>query len=299
MKLATTTGDFSNYAPDSLRAMEYAAKAGFKYIDYNFCDDYRKRNGIFSCDTQEYAKILKKQADSLGIKLVQAHAPMGAAIAEDNEQFIKDTIKCVELCGILEIPNIAVHSGYAKGLSPDETFEKNKSFFMPILECASKYGINILVENFNIRCIEDLYWIDNASDLLKMIECVDHPLFHAVWDAGHANMQKMQQEDELKILGDHVKALHVQDNMGNDDSHMAPYFGTLSIDSLMHGLMEIGYNGYFTFEACNFFLNAEKRTPYDKDKRAWKAPLDLRIKAENLLYETGRSILSAYDCFEE
>jgi len=36
-----------------------------------------------------------------------------------------------------------------------------------------------------------------------------------------------------------------------------------------------------------------------KRKRLWKAPLSLRIQAEKLLYETGKTILSAYDCFEE
>lgn len=55
--------------------------------------------------------------------------------------------------------------------------------------------------------------------------------------------------------------------MGNDDQHMAPYFGTLSIDSLMNGLFDIGYKGYFTFEASNILLNAAHRTPYEKDKR--------------------------------
>ena len=46
-----------------------------------------------------------------------------------------------------------------------------------------------------------LYWIDNAPDLLAMVEAVNHPLFHAVWDIGHANMQEMPQHEALQIIG--------------------------------------------------------------------------------------------------
>ncbi len=300
MKLATTTGDFGNYTTDQCMAMEYCAAAGFRYLDYSFCSDFRQKNGVFSDEALDvYADRIKRCADKLGVEFVQSHAPMGAPIAKDNAQFIEQNIRCIDFCAKLGIDKIVVHSGYEPGLSPEQTFLRNREFFLPLLHHAEKYGINILVENFNIRCIENLYWIDNATDLLRMIECVNHPLFHAVWDAGHANMQEMPQDDELKILGSHVKALHVQDNMGNDDSHMAPYFGTLSLDSLMHGLFDIGYDGFFTFEASNILLPADKRKPYEKDKRAWKAPLALRIKAENLLYEIGKSVLESYGCFEE
>lgn len=94
-------------------------------------------------------------------------------------------------------------------------------------------------------------------------------------------------------------ALHIQDNLGTDDSHIAPFCGSLNLDAVMHGLMDINYKGYFTFEAGNILLPASCRRPFEKDQRLATAPLELRIKAENLLYEMGKYILEAYDCFEE
>ena len=170
---------------------------------------------------------------------------------------------------------------------------------MELLTYAEPHGVNILVENFNKMCVDGLYWIDNAPDLRALIDYVDHPLFHAVWDAGHANMQEMPQDEALRIVGSHVRALHVQDNMGKDDIHIAPLFGTLNLDSFMHGLQDIGYKGYFTFEAGNVFLGGSWRRPFDKDQRMLNAPLSLRIKAEELLYEIGKATLEAYGCFEE
>ena len=146
---------------------------------------------------------------------------------------------------------------------------------------------------------ENLYWIDNAPDLLAQIEYVDHPLFQAVWDAGHNNMQEMSQAEGLRILGSHVKAIHVQDNMGDRDTHMTPFTGNMSMDSLMQGLLAINYQGYFTFEAGNPFLTADKRRSSEGEERLRKVPLGLRIEAEKLLYQIGKYTLQAYGCFEE
>ena len=302
MKIATTTGDFSAYTHDQAEAMRYIYEAGFRYMDYNFGMDYPERTGVYGENWQEYAADLKRQADELGVKFVQSHAPMGRPLTEDPEeykQFIADNIRCIEACAILGIPSVVVHSGYRVGLTKEETFACNKEFFMPLLEAAERVNVMVLVENFNKMNKENLYWIDNAADLLAQIECVGHPLFQAVWDAGHNNMQEQSQAEGLRILGSRVKAIHVQDNMGDRDSHMVPFTGTMSMDSLMHGLLDIGYEGYFTFEVGNPFLTQDKRRACAEDDRLQKVPLGLRIEAEKLLYQIGKYTLQAYGCFEE
>ena len=299
MKLATTTCDFAKYTDNQEMAMEYIKQAGFCYVDYSFDMDADYKNGIYSSDFDGYIDKIKRKADLLGLTFVQAHSPLGKPIAEGNSAFVEDTIKCVRACSKLGIKNLVVHSGYDFNISKEETFEKNKAFYNKILCEAEKYEINILTENFNKMCIENLYWIDNASDLLKLIEYVDHPLFHAVWDTGHANMQKTPQDECLRLLGNHVYALHVHDNFGDEDSHMAPFFGTMNMASLMKGLRDINYNGYFTFEACNVFAPERLRTTFSDDTRFMQAPLELKLKAEKLIYETGKLVLGEYGIFEE
>lgn len=299
MKLATTTGDFCAYTSSQIEALQYLREAGFRYADYNFGMDHARRIGVYAQDHTRYFAELAAAADGLGIKLVQAHAPMGKPLAEDNTAFIADTVRCVDACGAWGIPNLVVHSGYAQGLSIEQTYAANKRFFEPILERAEKYGVNILIENFNKMCCEGLFWIDNATDLLGMIKYIDHPLCHAVWDAGHANMQEMPQDTELRLLGSHVRALHIQDNKGEHDSHLTPFLGTMNMDAVMNGLREIGYNGYFTFEVGGVFTEPKKKRPYSADTRLLKAPLALKRAYERYLYEMGKCVLEAYDCFEE
>ena len=298
MKLATRTGDFAGYTTSQSEALGYLREAGFRYADYSFGDDFNTRTGIYG-DFARHVADVAEAAAKLGIQLVQAHSPMGKPLAPDNAAFIEDTVRCVDACGAWGIPNLVVHSGYTYGLSKEETFAENKKFFAPILARAEKYGVNILVENFNKMHTEGVYWIDNAPDLLTMIEYVDHPLFHAVWDTGHGNLQEMPQHEALSLLGDHVRALHIQDNLGDRDTHLMPYLGTLNLDDVMHGLAKIGYNGYFTFEVGGIFLPAAKRRTFEADTRLASASLDLRRHMERYLFEMGKYILTAYDCFEE
>lgn len=227
---------------------------------------------MYAPDHEAYIREIGAAAKDMGITLVQAHSPMGKPLNDPDGQFLADTIRCVDACGAWGIPNLVVHSGYTPGLSGEETFAANKKFFLPILERAERYGVNILVENFDKMCIEGLYWIDNASDLRALIDRVDHPLFHAVWDAGHANMQEMPQDEELALLGSHVKALHIQDNRGDRDAHLLPFLGTMNLDALMNGLMQIGYDGYFTFEVGGIFTPKDQRRPYPADTRLAEPP---------------------------
>ena len=299
MKLATTTGDFNSYTRDQAASLRLIREAGFSYADYSFGLDYDTRSGVYGEDYKAYFAKISRVCDELGIRLVQAHSPMGTPLIDPDGTFLADTLRCVDACGYWGIPNLVVHSGYVRGLSRKETLEANAKFFAPLLERAEQYGVNILVENFNIMCVEGLYWIDNATDLRALIDLVDHPLFHAVWDAGHANLQEMPQDEELAILGSHVRALHIQDNGGDTDSHLLPFLGTMSLDALMNGLKQIGYDGYFTFEVGGIFTPASRRRPYPADTRLANAPLALKLAAEKYLYALGQCVLEAYECFEE
>ena len=300
MKLATTISDFDAYTDSTFDKILHCADAGFRYLDYSFGSDFARGDGCFSTDWERYTKNVLRFAEERGLTFVQAHSPMGHPIIKNDrwEGFMAATKRCIECCQILGIPNIVIHSGYNYNLSREETFEQNKQFYEALLPTAERCGVNILTENFNKMCVDNLYWVDNAQDERDLIDYIGHPLLHACWDAGHGNMNDRSQDESLRILGSHVYALHVQDNLANDDHHFAPFFGTMNPDSLMHGLQEIGYHGYFTFEAGNLMLPAYKRKPYPQDTRLAQAPLFLKKQAEALLYNIGKYILETYDCFE-
>ena len=104
-------------------------------------------------------------------------------------------------------------------------------------------------------------------------------------------------------LGKDLYALHINDNSGRGDEHVIPYCGTLNMDDIMHGLIDSGYTGYFTFESCNTLRPAKywqgDRHVFAADTRLSEPQLFMHKKVERLMYEIGEYILKSYDCFEE
>lgn len=141
-----------------------------------------------------------------------------------------------------------------------------------------------------------------GADMKEFVEYVNHPLFHACWDTGHAHIEGIQY-DEILALGNELYALHVNDNRGEKDEHMIPFFGTISMDEVMHALIDSGYQGYFTMEAgsclrsANYWLG--KRYQFKKDNRLAQPQLFMQKQMEKLMYEIGVYILKSYDCYEE
>ena len=75
----------------------------------------------------------------------------------------------------------------------------------------------------------------------------------------------------------------------------------------MQALLDVNYDGYFTFEA-SYTLFHQNNPPFGR--KAWEhngkvistlqsPPLELKKRAVDLLYEIGKYILTTYHCFEE
>lgn len=60
-------------------------------------------------------------------RFFKTYSPGGNPISEDKlyaDSLLKATIRSIEVCGVLGIPNIVVHAGSLLGLSKQESFEK-------------------------------------------------------------------------------------------------------------------------------------------------------------------------------
>jgi hypothetical protein len=168
---------------------------------------------------------------------------------------------------------------------------------------ALERGVNVLCENSTAANLGAIYWANSGEDMREFVEYVNHPNFHACWDTGHANCEGSQYDD-IMALGEELYAIHYHDNMGAD-THEMPYCGTMDNDEVMRALVDVGYSGYFTFEA-----DGEKRA-----QRRWNGPGDecpifedlypdrapilavgqfTRLEQEILLYQIGEYLLSQY-----
>lgn len=303
MKLATTTEDFTRFCKTNLERLEHIAQAGFRYVDINLYTEEGNPEIFLADNWRDNVIKIKEHAERLGLTFVQSHAPGSNPFGKNADyRHIIDIIRrSIEVCGMLGVDRTVLHNGYSDEFSKDEFTEKNVRFFSELYPVAEKYGVNILCENSTRKNMGNTYFPNTGEALLDFVRAADHPLVHACWDTGHCNCEGNQYE-HLAVLGKDLYALHINDNSGRGDEHIIPYFGTLNLDDVMHGLIDAGYNGYFTFEAGTTLRSAKywqgDRHEYPSDTRLAEPQLFMQDRLERLMYEIGEYTLRAYGVLE-
>lgn len=303
MRLATTTGDFSPFCKTHEECIREVAAAGFKYIDFNMYEKHRYAF-LLEDNYKEYARSLKELGDSLGIKFVQAHSPGGNPFDEKKyPDLLLATIRSIEVCGIMGIPNIVVHPGTELELRKGVFFLKNREFYSKLFPVMEANNVNVLTENTTKANMGNAdYDLITGADMREFVEYVNHPLFHACWDTGHANCEG-NQYDEIVALGEHLYGLHINDNLGKKDEHLMPYMGNINLDEIINAIIDINYKGYFTFESSSSLRPAKywlgNRKSFEKDTRLAEPQLFMQQRLEKIIYNLGKYALESYNIFED
>lgn len=316
MKLATSTADFRGYSDKLSEIVALFDGTGFRYLDFNFYRSIYPGSPFLDMRWEAWIQDAADGVTARNMHFCQAHAPNGNPFAsgEEYDVFLKATIRSIEACGRLGIPNIVIHAkdigGFPSREYPLMNLERNRDFFRQLFPALEQTGVHALIENSCDRHAptreNTRHFPSTAAELLELAEFIDHPLFDVCWDTGHANVQGVDQYRSIVELGNRLRGVHINDNYGDMDSHVAPFQGTTNLDAIMQGLVDIDYQGYFTFEAGNILRNGavwpnfrrEWHVGEHKITRLMDVPVDLKRQAIGLLYQIGKHILMEYDCFE-
>ena len=202
------------------------------------------------------------------------------------------------------IENIVVHFAFAKDISKEEFLQKNSEFFGLLIPVMEKTGVNVLVENSAKADLapSGYYYPSTAKEMLEFLEYKPHPLLHACWDTGHANMDGPQY-NEIIELGNRLKAVHINDNMGKCDQHIAPFMGTINMDEVICALIDSGYKGYFTLESSSIVKDGnnwlQKRRLYPESTKLFNPPLAVHEAKVKFNFEIAKACLEAYGIYDE
>ena len=293
---------------DQRTILEIVKECGFTCVDYDIKADYL--NG----DYEEHAQRLRKNLAELGMSAPQGHAPIQNPFETGDGTDVEIFLRALDFCKIAGIPQVVIHSCEIKGASREEFIEKNVDFYRRLIPCMEKTGVCVLLEN--IGHYEQDYYLRNGMELRELIDRIDHPMFGACWDVGHANLfwkKDCEQYSSVVALGDKLKALHVHDNAGyfekshrhhRIDMHTIPYFSlydSVNYDALIQGLIDIGYQGTFNFEVNVPVKTVRYSFEYQGEivRKLEKLPIDLLKQMNVLLYNIGKHMLETYGIYEE
>lgn len=309
MILATTTAETRSFTDSDAEAVRAFEGTGFRHLDYSF---YRSNYEGSPFLTDAWVKEISdaaREAERLGFDFVQAHSPGNDYFREDRETVIKGNIRAIEACGYLGITRLVVHSGRSDRFTGAENMQayvdEVRGFYEALYPAMEKYNVRVLAENY-IPAGGDICSFYTGQALAELVDYCGHPLLGVCWDIGHANLTGPEnQYNDIMTLGERLKAVHIQDNYGQFDEHICPLMGTTDIDAVMRGLRDSGFierEGVFTFEADNLIAHT-KAWPHSRhetgERVAAEPGLEIRRQAERLIYETGKYILTKYNCFEE
>lgn len=273
MLLSTAMGSYYKYF--SFReTVDLLFSAGFDAIDFSF--DGQRGGEFCKEDFPENEFVnLKKYADEKGMVFNQAHAPFPSSVIEleRNEELFWGIVRSMKRASILGIKNIVVHPmqhlKYADPGVPEQLFEMNMEFYNRLKPYAEEYNIKIALENM----WQSKYFVNGSKiidstcskpeEFIKYLDELKGECFVACLDLGHAMLVNQDVAEFIKALGhDRLKALHVHDTNGNQDSHTLPFYGGMGYwDRITKALKDINYDGDFTYEAGNF-LNAVPKELY-------------------------------------
>ena len=242
--------------------VEIFARAGYDAIDFSMFPMTNPNCLWNTCDLQDFAKTLRKQAEDAGIRFNQAHAPFpGWKFGDDayNTFIVKAVTRSIQIAGLLGAKAIVVHPiAHPEGGAVQKAF--NLEYYRKLEPIALDSGVKIALENIipNVCSF--------GEDLAEYVDELNPEAFTVCLDLGHCGLVGDEADHAIRALGGkRLGALHVHDNDYRNDTHTIPYALGCKMhwDKITTALGEIDYQGDFTYEADNFLVRFDKEAlPY-------------------------------------
>ena len=303
MRLVSTTGDLAPYYADKSVAAPVAdmQKTGFRHLDLSMYHIIYKGSPWLAPGDgwKREIEAAATAAETNGLDFRQAHSPDGEHFipGEKREALLLATRRSIEACAMLGIPHTVLHGQAFEGGTPTQFLRENVAFCKLFEEEAERFGVDLLIENSASQWNPE-YYLRTGKEMLEFVQAAEMPRLHICWDIGHANVQGRNQYDDILAMGSELRALHVQDNYGNADSHVTPLAGTTNFDRVLQGLIDAGYRGDFTFEGgCTLRRRAawpHYRRDVAPEDRLADPPLEIQIRQLAVMHEIGRWMLESY-----
>lgn len=286
MLLSTSTGPLLDKFTER-EAVELIKQAGFDAYDSTLWKSMKNESSPFSGDGAiEYAKELRRYADSIGIVCNQAHAPFPSSVGDavKDEEIFQNIVRSMEIAAALGAQIIVVHPKqhlcYAE--HAEELFKLNLEFYARLIPYCKSLGIKIATENMWQRNSASKAIGDSccsrAWEFNKYIDTIDSEYITGCLDIGHVSLVTNDIQKFIRDMGaEHISALHVHDTDFLTDSHTMPFLKSIDFGSVVAALAEIGYKGDFTFEPDYYFTSF---------------PKPLYTSALKLLCDVGRYLIS-------
>lgn len=301
MKLCVQTGDVVDRLGFE-KGYKAIKDAGFDCVDWNLDHAWKNadiRNGTYlgkSIMEKSLDEVIEYYAEELevikknGLEISQAHAPFPCYVTEHPDVLdyaIEIYKRNIEYCDYIGCKYLVIH-GASLALSDEintleSIHEINLKLYSSLIPVLQKTDVTVCLENLftTYKGVRYQGCYSNPEDAVADIDYLNSlagkECFGFCFDTGHMNLLHRDPRVVIPVIGKRIKVLHLHDNNGSSDEHLAPFTGTINWNFVCDALREAGYTGTLSFET---FHQTNIAMEYDEEMvHPWL----------KLIAETGKS----------
>ena len=243
-----------------IAALRRARAAGFEALDFCMTHFSKGKCELMGDNWEAVAAGVAEEAARLGITFNQSHLPFPKPNIRNSDpcgkggeknEFMRHAIeRAIRVAAMLGVKWGVIHP--VQNLYTDEQCREadiayNHEIYDDLIELALKLGVGIAYEN--MADIDGRRRFGTTpEELIALVESYDSENVQICWDFGHVNRCFNEPTRQLRKVAKYLRATHVDDNIGVDDLHTIPFFGTVPWPEIMRTLREINYTGDFNYE---------------------------------------------------
>jgi sugar phosphate isomerase/epimerase len=239
---------FIDLSPEEM--VKTFAQRGWKYSELS---DEHAAKLLERGKAEVVGKEFRKFAEEEGFSFPQGHLWLEVDIAApdkaDRENAIDKLKEWCDFFNVLGIKSGVLHPGGLQSENIGNSLDMIRTWQIEALSELASY----IEKSPLVICLENICH-PNAKDaegLLGLIGDVDSDSLGICLDTGHYNIHHDRKDcaNFINAVGNKLKALHIADNLGENDDHMLPYGkGRIDWKSTMVALKNIDYDALFNFE---------------------------------------------------
>lgn len=237
-------------------ALDATAAAGFRFTE--LCG---RAPHISQPFTGEALVGFHRRLLARGLQASSVHGPtaphiLGAPEEAWRQKAVKVLADYIRFTAAVGAPDMVIHPVPNPSLMedadhpsmPGRICDAARRSLDDLLSVAEESGVRMLLENLSYRCA---YPYLTMRELRPLVDGYPDPLVGLLVDTGHAWVIGNDPVEEIRVAGDRLRGIHLQDaeHGGTSDRHWVPTHGDLPWDAIVDALFQVGYPGAWTFEA--------------------------------------------------
>jgi sugar phosphate isomerase/epimerase len=225
------------------KILDFAQQHGFTGVELRGIQGNMDLPACAEFSASRIKQSKKEIADhGLHISDLGSSSDMHEKDPQKNEGQLADARRFIDLASELEVPYVRVFGNLIEG-SPEEAVARVAKSLRKLGDYAGPKNVTVLIESHG-----DFV---HSPTLLEIFKQADSPNVAFLWDANHTYV--LGGEDPaftVSQLGKYIRHTHLKDSVGKGDQthYVLTGRGEVPVKKQVQALVDIGYNGYFSYE---------------------------------------------------